>query len=251
MNNSELTPQEFVDYIAQYPKKDKLKYKEERAFAILAGWDDQKYKYLYRKFIYSTHNSLGSGKEKGDTLEELARYFLKYGGIVHDIKELKAGSKWQVDGQGIINKSTMTHFWGEEFNSKIGFQIYLECKNHNDPAEKRDFNDHCTRMDDNNCKLGLFASASGFKIAKGQGIAERLYLTTFQNKFNLLFAVVDFDRIIYDNKPPIIVLIEAIDRTTNDKYRICKVTQEQYSKDYCHDLLKKRYDELFNLPAKN
>ncbi len=41
----------------------------------------------FRKFIYSNQRKMSSGKAKGDTLEELARYFLKYRGIVDDINE--------------------------------------------------------------------------------------------------------------------------------------------------------------------
>lgn len=143
--SSEATAEEFIEYVKKFPESGGFKHKTERAFAIKSGWDDNEYSYLYRKYVRSTQKEVTVNSqtttEKGDALEVLARYFLKNGGFVKNIRDINAIGKWQVDGQGIINKSIMVTFWGEEINNKIGFQVYLECKNHLESMKKNDFHD--------------------------------------------------------------------------------------------------------------
>jgi hypothetical protein len=137
--------------------------------------------------------------------------------------------------------------WGEEINNKIGFQVYLECKNHSSPMKKNDFNDHCSKMEDHQCNLGIVASTSGFKITGGKGIAERIHVNTFKNKFYLLLSIRDFDLAYTEKTPPIALIIESLERTTNDLYRIDPEIQKQYTKRYCCEMSKNRHDELFGL----
>lgn len=247
-NISEPTAEEFIEYVNNFQQIKHLKHAKERAYAITSGWQDNEYSYLYRKYLLSIQGDMASScktsKEKGDALENLARYFLEYGGVVKSIKDISAHGKWQVDGQGVINKSIMEFFWGEDFNNKVGFQLYLECKNHSEPMEKADFNDHCTKMDDNNCNFGISASTSGFKITGGKGIAERVYLNTFKNKFYLLLSIRDFDLAHFEKIPPISIIIESLSRTTNDLYRNDPEIQKQYTKDFCQKMAKDRYLEL-------
>ncbi|MCP3941688.1 MAG: hypothetical protein GY710_09440 [Desulfobacteraceae bacterium] len=244
------TAEEFIKYVSKFPQKHDIKHSMERAFAITAGWKDADYSYLYRKYILSTQREIGdkgqTGKEKGDALEELARYFLKHGGFTKDIRDINASGKWQVDGQGIINKSAMQPLWGEEINNKIGYQVYLECKNHSEPMKKNDFNDHCCKMDDHECNVGIVASTSGFKITGGNGIAERVHVNIFKNKFYLLLSIRDFDLAYAKKVPPIALIIESLERTTNDLYRTDSAVEKQYTKPYCKKMAKDKYDELFN-----
>lgn len=238
------TYDEYMDFLDQLSRVKKFPYAKEWHFAREAKWDQEEYIELYKKYIFTTQRTATSEENKteskGNPFELLARYFLKHGGIVHDIKELKSGSRWQVDGHGTLNKSNLESAWCSEMMSKIGYQLYLECKNKIDPATKQEFNDHCIRMEDNDCYLGIMASTSGFKITRGRGIAERVYTNHFKNRYNLLLTVRDFDLVIEKNMPPMKIITDALTRTTSDMYRSDPETIEQYTIKHCHKVAQKR-----------
>lgn len=226
-------------------KCPEFRYAREWSLTIGAGWDHEKYQELYSLYIYSTQITLSPKDDatelKGRPLERVARYFLKNGGIVSKIDEISAPGKWQVDGQGPLEKSNIILLWGEKLSRRIGFQVYLECKNHNDPVTKGEFSDHYRRMEEHCCNFGVMVSTSGYRIGSGKGIAESVYINTMADKFHILLTINTLRLVISDRIPPLVLLRESLDLAVNDKYRNDKNVQTLYSQKICHETAKSEF----------
>ncbi|MBN2002974.1 MAG: hypothetical protein JXA21_06425 [Anaerolineae bacterium] len=217
--------------------------------AIGEGWDSEEYRKLYVNYVESTQIKLkpqdSPTELKGRPLEMLVRYFLEKGGIVKNPEEISEPQKWQVDGQGILKKKHVLQIWGKSMCDKMGFQLYMEAKNHIESMTGNEFSVHCRRMTDHACNLGVVASTSGYRIARGTGIAETIHYHYWQNTFHLLLAFHSFCEVLRDNKSPWEILTEALDYAVNNKYVNNRVIQEKYSQDSCHELILEEYGRLF------
>lgn len=222
---------------------------EEWDIAIGEGWDTEEYKKLYTNYVKSTQIKLKPEDDatelKGRPLEELVRYFLKKGGLTRNLDEINDPQKWQVDGQGILEKRHILRIWGEDICKRIGFQLYMEAKNHTEPMTKDEFAVHHQRMTDHLCNLGIIASTSGYKIARGKGIAEIIHLHYWRNMFHLLLTFHAFCEVLCIDRSPLEILTEALDYAVNNKYVIDGTIQEKYSSASCHRLAQSEYERLF------
>ncbi len=127
---------------------------------------------------------------------------------------------------------------------RIGFQLYLECKNHNKPISGDEYSSHDRRMGEHSCNIGVLISTSGYKIGKGKGIAESIYINTIRNRFHLLLTICSLRSVISEKIPPLAVLTEALGYATNDRYQNDKTLQDEYSMNYCHQVAKDEYESL-------
>lgn len=217
--------------------------------ALSSGWVNAEYKRLYEEYVKSTQIKIAARqsatKLKGNPLENLTRYFLHKGGFVTSIKELSAQGQWQVDGQGILNRTSLMRCFGERVCCKFGPQLYMEAKNHIDPATGEEFSAHYLRMDQHGCDVGVFFSTSGYKISRGLGIAESIYHHFLQSKFHLLFAFPSFADVISKEKAPLAIIVEAYTFAANNSFRHDKTVQKIYTKNFCHEMAKSEYKRIF------
>ena len=218
-------------------------------YAIRSGWYKPQYLHLYKAYIKSALINLSSHDDalnvKGKPLERLAFYFLKEGGIVNDIIELRAHQRWQVDGQGPLNKSSLVICVGEEWCKKAGFQLYMEAKNHKESISGDEFSSHHRRMDEHECNVGLCISTAGYRISGGKGIAESIHRNTWKSKYHLLMTIEGFYKVAEENIAPLRILQEILGYAVNDVYANDKEIQSRYSQRYCLDLAKSEYERLF------
>lgn len=222
---------------------ERMKYAIEWKAAILFGWDDEEFIRLYQDYIKSFHATKDENpgiswlELKGRPLERLATFFLKHGGIVHDLKEVNAPRRWQVDGQGLIYKQGIISCFGKNEAEKIGNQLYMECKNHNDAMSNEDYAAHCLRMCEHMCNFGVIFSSSGYSINGGMGIARSISNKAIRDGvFNILFTVDVFKQVIDDEKAPLFLIREAYDYAINEKYEHDVELQHRYGKEYCHQV---------------
>jgi hypothetical protein len=217
--------------------------------ALGAGWDDKVYETLYREYVKSTQIKLkpqeDATKLKGRPLERISRYFLQKGGLVTEIGEINEAKKWQVDGYGPANKTSILYCWGQEKLQQVGLQVYMEAKNHLESVEKADFSDHYRRMEEHHCNLGVMISTSGYKIASGKGIAESIYINSVKNKFHILLVFQSLRDVMKLKKPPMAILTTALLYACNNSFVNDKNVQAQYSKEKCQIAAKVEYERLF------
>lgn len=235
----EATVKEFDEFSRRvHGRAQDFLYSEEWNVAIKCGWDDHVFNEIFVAYIKSTQHKLLSTEDatliKGRPLEKIAKYFLKCGGVVHDIEEISAPRRWQVDGQGLLVESIIRSYFGGDLADRIGFQLYLECKNHTEPLTNDEFAQHCQRMVDHCCNFGVIVSTSGYSINAGTGISDKIYFNSGANKFHVLFTVDVFGKIIADNKPPLFLVKEAFGFAINERYRHDRALQTRYSKANCH-----------------
>lgn len=230
-----------------------MKYAVEWEAAILFGWDHDEFIRLYIDYVESTQATKKDKpgvswlELKGRPLERLATFFLKYGGVVHDLKEVNAPKKWQVDGQGLIYRKGIIDCFGRSEAENFGTQLYMECKNHSSTMSNNDYATHCLRMGEHRCNIGVIFSSSGYSISGGDGIARSITNKTIQGIFNILFTVDVFKRVINEDKPPLFLIREAYDYAVNEKYENDRVLQTRYSKAYCHQIATEEYKHYFGL----
>jgi hypothetical protein len=239
---------EFEEFTQQIASIEGFPYPLEWSFAVAEGWDPEEYHALYAAYVASTQivaqpedDSLGL---KARPLEDLVRYFLEKGGFARDVKELSAPSKWQVDGAGPLNKTAIRKCWGDALSEQCGVQVYMEAKNHVDPATNDEFALHYQRMQDHGCNVGVFASTSGFSIGRGQGIAHNIYHHYLRGIFHLLLVFESFRSVIVERKAPIAVLHEVIIYAMNDAYANDAKLQARYSASACRQATQKASFEL-------
>lgn len=228
-----------------------MKYAVEWEAAILFGWDHDEFIRLYIDYVESTQATKEDNpgvswlELKGRPLERVATFFLKYGGVVDDIKEINVPKRWQVDGQGLIYRKGIIDCFGSSEAEKIGTQLYMECKNHSLAMSNDDYATHYLRMSEHRCNVGIIFSSSGYSISGGTGIARSIYNKTIQGIFNILFTPEAFKRVVDDDKPPLFLIREAYDFAVNEKYEYDSEIQNRYSKNYCHKILKEEYARYY------
>ena len=219
-------------------------------YAARSGWYLPEFLNLYKAYIESTSIELSghddATKLKGRPLEKIAFYFLKNGGIVTDIRELRAHQRWQVDGQGELNKSSLVVCMGEKWCKDAGFQLYMEAKNHKEPMTGVEFSSHYERMNNHHCSVGLCVSTAGYKIFAGKGIAERVHLNTWKNQFHFLMTIEGLYKVAKEKIAPISIFKEMLGYAVNDRYANDKLLQKRYSQDYCLNLAQSEYHRLFS-----
>lgn len=217
-------------------KAKELGVKPNWLFATISGWDKVEYEALYRIYVESTADGADTD-EKGRALENLARYFLEKGGFARNVREISSYQKWQVDGQGNLNKEVLLIRWGRDLCEAIGFQLYLECKNHTEAMTNEEFSLHAHRMEDHGCNVGVAASTSGYSIGRGAGIAETVHRNTWKNRYHLLLVFESLKLVAVDEVPPLDVLTDVLGYATNDEYENNKELQKRYSQACCHELM--------------
>ncbi len=241
------TLDEFKAFI-EHRDSSVFKFADEWFEATNWGWDSIEFENLYRIYIRSTQIVLKEGddrtKLKGEPLEKLSRYFLEKGGVARDIVEIREHGRWQVDGQGTLNKSAIRKSWGTKISEDCGFQLYLEAKNHSDPVDKSEFAEHCLRMTDHGCNLGVIVSTSGFKIGRGLGIANLPYIHFLQNKFQFLLVLGSFKRVVHERVAPLALLQEVLSYAANNSYENDTRIQSFYREDDCKALGKKEFERI-------
>lgn len=237
------TVKEYSGFIRRVQHRSEcMKYAFEWEAAILFGWDDDEFCQLYIAFLESTqariedYPGVSPLELKGRPLERLATFFLKKGGIVHDLEEVNVHRHWQVDGQGLLYKTAIINCFGELQARRIGTQLYMECKNHISPISNNDYALHCQRMSEHSCNFGVIFSSSGYSISGGTGIAGSVYHNTLRDVFNILFTVDVFKRVIDDDKPPLFLVREVYDYAVNEKYENDRDLQARYSPSSCHQV---------------
>lgn len=224
-----------------------LKYAIEWETAILFGWDDDEFYELYIAYLESTQVRLSeipgasATEYRGRPLERVARFFLERGGVAFDIVELSSPGRWQIDGQGQLRKTSIVDSFGTSLAKKIGFQLYLECKNHSEPVSNTDYSRHCQRMGEHCCNFGVMFSTSGYSIGKGAGIAESIYFNSARDIFHVLFTVDIFKKVIDDEKPPLFLVKEVFGYAVNERYRHDRGLQTRYSKANCHQIAEEEH----------
>lgn len=243
----EATVEQFNEFSFRvHGKASGFLYSLEWNIAIQCGWNDHEFYEKYITYLNSTQHKLLPTEDataiKGRPLENIASYLLKCGGVVHDITDISSPSKWQVDGQGLLIESVVRSFFGIDLANRIGFQLYLECKNHTEPVTNAEFALHCQRMSDHCCNFGVMFSTSGYKIARGAGIADTIYFNSAANKFHVLFTVDVFRQVIFEEKPPLFLIKEALGFATNERYRVDPQLQHRYSMKNCHQIAREEYD---------
>ncbi len=243
------TWEEFEEFTERVAGIEDFPYPLEWSFAIGEGWDPAVYSAKYVAYVVSTQEVAQPEDDKtelkGQPLEDLLRYFLERGGFARDIDELSAPSKWQVDGAGPLNKSAILRCWGEALSNQCSVQMYMEAKNHIDPATNEEFALHCQRMQDHGCNVGVFASTSGFKMGRGQGIAHEIHHQYLRGIIHLLLVFEAFRSVIVDRKAPFIVLNEVLTYAANDTYANDAELQVRYSAEGCQEAARRAYLELF------
>jgi hypothetical protein len=239
---------EFLSRVSALAKL--MPYELEWVCAISAGWEDEEFEKLYREYVRSTQIKLkpkdDANKLKGRPLEKLARYFLEKGGLITEIGEINEIGRWQVDGYGPVNRTSVLYCWSEEKLLKIGPQVYMEAKNHSSPVEKHEFSDHYRRMDEHHCNLGVMISTSGYKVGRGRGIAESIYINSLTNKFHILLVFQSMRDVILRKKPPMAILTKALLYAFNNSYVNDRDVQESYSKKECQLAVLAEYARLFS-----
>jgi hypothetical protein len=223
----------------------------EWSFAIGAGWDREQFKTLYSAYVKSTQIVLKPGDNptelKGRPLERIAHYLLEQGGVVFSIKEMTEPQKWQVDGQGPLNKTALRMCWGEDLCQQIGFQLYMEAKNHSDPVTNDEFARHFQRMEEHECNFGVLVSTSGYRMARGQGIAESIHRNYWRKRFHLLLVFQSIQAVAMEKKAPLVILQEALCYAVNNSYANDSDIQRAYSPAVCHAVAKAEYEKLFGI----
>lgn len=197
-------------------------YRYEWIFAIKSGWNSEEFFDLYRSYIYSTQIKLSKNSDnvnqKGKPAEYLLRYFLSRGGFVYSINSINVRNAYQIDGQGIINRTSVSHCMGEYFCRKFGIDIFLESKNLNQSVGIDALNIHCSRMSDLDCSVGVLFSALGFKLGSKYGISEKLYLNIHKhNMYNLILSSYNMYQVFEYDKPPLMILSESLSLAKNNQ----------------------------------
>lgn len=234
-----------------------MKYAVEWEAAILFGWDHDEFIRLYIDYVKSTQATKEDNpgvswlELKGRPLERLATFFLKHGGVVHDLEEVNAPRRWQVDGQGLIYRKGIIDCFGSTEAEKFGTQLYMECKNHSSTMSNGDYSTHCQRMNEHRCNIGVIFSSSGYSIGGGDGIARSITTKTIQGIFNILFTVDVFKRVIDEDKPPLFLIREAYDYAVNEKFENDVNLQNRYSESHCHQVAAEEYERYFGTLAAN
>ena len=235
--------------MAEYARENGLSYAVEWSCAIGSAWDDKEFEKLYSEYVRSTQIVVKPEEDatelKGRPLERITRYFLEKGGLITEIGEINEAKKWQVDGYGPVNRTSILDCWGQEKLQQIGIQVYMEAKNHSNPVEKEEFSDHYRRMDEHHCNLGVMISTSGYKIGGGKGIAESIYINSVRNKFHILLVFQSLRDVIVDNKPPMTILTKALMNACNNSYVNDIDVQTSYSKKECQLAASAEYARLF------
>ena len=120
------TVDELFEFVHGRFREEYMPYAHEWLHATVSGWDDDEFEQLYRAYVDSTQQEINSSDDateiKGRPLEEVARYFLRQGGVVTSIREISEHGRWQVDGQGPLNKTAIQSAWGEDICRRIGFE---------------------------------------------------------------------------------------------------------------------------------
>jgi len=246
---------DFIATLDEYEKfvqnldKSAHRFADEWLEAFDWGWDSVTFQELYKNYVWSTQIILKKEddptKLKGVPLEKLSRYFLEKGGVARNIVEIIEHGRWQVDGQGSLNKSAIRRCWGSPISEDCGFQLYLECKNHSEPVENTEFALHEMRMNNHGCNLGVMISTSGFRVGRGLGIANVPYLNFLQKKFHLLLVFGSFKRVIDERIPPLALLQEVLGYAANNSYVNEKRIQDFYTEHECTSLARNEYARLF------
>ncbi len=238
----------YTSFLQDNIKEEFLPFAREWSHAHLSSWDDVEFQKLYRDYVKSTQHKIVTGENatelKGRPLEKVARYFLERGAVVTNIREISEVSKWQVDGQGPINITAISKTWGDEISTKLGFQLYMEAKNHSNPATGDEFSAHYRRMMEHDCRLGVFVSTSGYKIKRGLGIASSIRENYLQNRFHLLLAFPSLCEVIVNKKPPLAVLKDVLCFAANNSYVNDAEIQRLYSPEYCHEVARDEFQRL-------
>ena len=249
MSRPHATVREFLEYLEKNLTEEHLRFGWEWSQAMLAGWDDTEFEALYSEYVRSTQIELTREDDataaKGRPLERLSRYFLNRGGVVYDIEEISAPGRWQVDGQGPLNVTAIRCTWGKNISERLGFQLYLESKNHVDPATGDEFSVHYRRMMDHDCRVGVFVSTSGFKIGRGLGIADSIRDNYLMGIFHLLLSFPVLSEVAVGGKPPLAILRTVLCFAANDRYAHDAEVQRMYSVDYCHEVARDEFRRLF------
>lgn len=241
------TPEECSGYIEHYFSDDE--YMLARIGARFGGWDSEQYKILLDQYVCSTQVTLAdSGKsatdEKGDPFEDVVRYFLEKGGVARYISPLTKEGKWQIDGEGLLNRENLMRVWGERDVNQVGSSLLLECKNYSKSVGSGEFCKYNSRMDKFGCQLGILASSAGFSIHNGKGIAEDVYVDSRTKKYHLLLTVEDFCIAYSDDIPPLQILTEALHNAKFDKYQSDKNVQEKMSAKHCNAIAEVYYTKI-------
>lgn len=244
------TVEEYLSFLRNNFKEEFLPFACEWTHATLAGWADAEFEQLYRDYVQSTQIQIKPGENatelKGRPLERVARYFLEKGAVVTSIKEISEPCKWQVDGQGPLNITAVKSAWGEDISMRLGFQLYMEAKNHSEPTTSDEFSAHYRRMMEHDCRLGVFVSTSGYRIGSGLGIADSIRENYLMNRFHLLLAFSSLCEVVTEKKPPLAVLRDVLCFAANNSYANDAEVQELYSPKYCHDIAHAEFQRLFS-----
>lgn len=244
---------EFRQIASEFAKNRKaFPYMMEWAMAIGCGWDDVEFEQYYKDYVRSTQVKLKSGDDptalKGRPLEVAISYFLEKGGLINGIKPISDNGKWQVDGHGPVNKTNILYCWGEKKCQQIGIQVYMEAKNHNDPVKNEEFSEHYRRMEEHHCNLGIMISTSGYRIGRGLGIAESVFINSVKNRFHILLVFQSLRAVLTENKPPLAILHQALLYAVNKSYSIDRDVQAEYSPETCRKAAYAEYVRLFGGP---
>ena len=248
MSRQFATVREFREFASERIGEEHMPFGCEWLFALTAGWDKVEFEEIYSDYVWSTQLNLVQGDDatrlKGDPLEELARYFLERGGVVTRIRELSSPARWQVDGQGSLNITATKETWGKTAQD-LGFQLYLETKNHSDPARGDEFSEHFRRMMNHDCRTGVFVSTSGFRVGRGLGIAESIRENYLTGIVHLLLSFPLLRQVRVDRMPPLAILRDVLCFAANNSYADDKLVQQLYSAEYCQTCVEQEFEELF------
>jgi hypothetical protein len=241
--DSFVTWSEFTQFVAtNLVGSPNFPYASEWIYAIGAGWDDVEFEKYYIDYILSTQIRISPKDNatllKARPLEKLCHYFLKQGGIVTDIREITEPQKWQVDGQGPLNKTAIRMCFGDEICQQVGFQLYMEAKNHSSPATNEEFSQHFRRMDEHTCYLGVFVSTSGYRMQRGMGIAESIYINSIKKKFHLLLTFQSLAKVALNRMASLAVLQEVLCYAVNNSYVNDRDVQRNYCQEACSQAAK-------------
>jgi len=243
---------EFRDTIDEFKENiTSLDYLLEWRFAAESGWDKEEFEELYRAYVESTQIKIQPSddktKLKGRPLELIGRYLLEKGGIAHQIVEISDPSKWQVDGCGPVHKTAIRFSFGKKICELIGLHVYLEAKNHSDPLENSEFSDHCRRMHEHHCNFGVMISTSGYRIGRGKGISESIYVHSCKEIFHALLVFQSITAVILEQKAPLFIIQEALSYACNNMYVHDKEVQYYYSQEACKKAAMLEYERLSSL----
>ena len=245
------TYEEFIKITLEFKesKPESFPFMVEWAMAMSCGWDPAEFEQYYRDYVKSTQVKLKRGDDptalKGRPLENVVSYFLEKGGLINGIKPISESGKWQVDGHGPINRTSILLCWGEEKLRQMGIQVYMEAKNHTKPATNDEFSEHCRRMDEHDCNVGVMISTSGYRIGRGLGIADSIYIQSVKNKFHILLVFQSLRAVYTENKAPLAVLTQALMYAVNNSYGNDGDVQRNYSEIACHEAALSEHVRLF------